>query len=1659
MNQAIADLKSGFVGAGGVEKIAIARRVIEQRKTQDTAIIESNPLATADEYHYKEAQDAYQHSNRSAALAGREHFVKFINENYKKLNNNLNPEQKQKLDSEFVNLKKEYLEQEKKVLSVHSNVVSAHIAGNSKFKQRTSERTENKLISTNNNFAEIMDLSVKSIAGKLSRLRNDEQLSNDNNAAKTDAIKKAKKTLLNDIAALNSGNYDKSAIRGSVKKSLDALKAIDADEAKKYLSEIDGVLVGQGKSLASVIGAKSEIWKELAAFLGLNAKDAKNKTVSNSPKNRLPPKDSNPDDWVIMTSEQWSKTSKDYKRVYGDIRHIMRAGGMKPVFLSDKKPYLEDITYDDLLEMAKKALSPELLAVSKLDYDALKFKIEMIEDGSVYTNKYTKNDKVKDFYEQIINAEKRAKKSIFDSVDGYHYYLDDTTTMQTSIQDLKSQFPANNGMGKIALARHILQARYSVNRAANISGYYFKTSKGIQGFQSQKAYGIINPNGQALSKDGESPMTAPSMASAKEQAKYANGFKGYGWINIYNSIEEAKQGKNNAPSTNEILERNSQTSRNANSGNEKPVFNDGKSNGTNTGIPSATANQTGNQQQGDNRVPTDSPVIAGTQSNSSMVKGDGNYSPARTADDTGSGDVSRSGISDDRQRNETVAGIAQGTKKLDRAVKLALQAQAEGIDYEPTEENIRATLPFLLPEQQDDIVKIEARFKDNHGMLITNGTGTGKTFTALGAVKRFQKQGKDSILIVVPNDKIGQDFIDSAVNIKLTIKLLDGIKDNGGNGISITTYANFYQNESLLEREFDLVVFDESHKINSNAAGDDTRVQDMMRSVTNNPKGLSAKASALASKELGFSAKSLMDEQKLLSDDESGRYEEIDDNLTKWYTKRYEIFNKLSGKAAALSDDELDKQIAENDKNKAALKRLDSDIWSMELRLPDYEKALDKVNERWGSLVKKGFPDDEIYNNKAKYEQQLNDAHTKIKDGLARLRELKAEKEALDNYIAQSKADRDKEKEAANLEASKTAAPRTKVLFLSATPFAYEKSIDYAEGYLFDYKEKDGSGYNSGGGYEDFMMNNFGYSMRYNKLTQPDSGVNRGAMQRQFNEMLKKSGALSGRALKVEADYSREFIILKDRIGEDIDAALEVLSQEKYRAFGSYIRSSSFDYLNQLLLLEAIKAKSVVKRIKKHIALGRKVVVFHSYKVSITANPFELNTTHKKWKEIIDDSQREKIKSQSMMFKTDYPQFANIKLDNLDSPIETFKKAFGSDVMFYNGKVSKKQRQGHANDFNDDSQVKDVILMQTDAGKEGVSLHDTTGNKQRVLINLGLPTKPTDTIQIEGRIYRTGQITNAVFEYISTGTQYEKRVFADVIATRSSTAENLAMGNDARNLLDDFKNGYINATNDEPSLEQGTGVKSSTAAAELSPFEKAKSDYFATQKANKNTKAKGVDYFPTPEPIGLKMVELAGLKRGESALEPSAGHGAIARYFPDFTDNTFVEPSGELQGDLALRCAGGNNTIKGGDFESLHAVNKFDGIVMNPPFGKGGKMAIEHLEKACNHLRDGGRVVALIPHGGMADKRLNDFYGRMEEKNIHLIKTIYLPSVAFERAGTSVNTKIVILDRIDDEQEAESVYPSELHLQSETNINELFDRLEMSLGVPDRKVKKEKNSE
>ena len=1096
--------------------------------------------------------------------------------------------------------------------------------------------------------------------------------------------------------------------------------------------------------------------------------------------------------------------------------------------------------------------------------------------------------------------------------------------------------------------------------------------------------------------------------------------------------------ESNVPSPNAGLERNSQGTA------AEPAVGDAVP--ADTGATVGAAGQDGGPasrgagrgQQDGAGVPPGS-TTSDRERSDQLVRG-GRESPgpassdARTDFGERSGDSGITGIPPDAiSATEVRDAAAKGNDELRNRAK---QSAASKLEVKPGDlQNVRDTLPYLLPAQQEDVHKAETIFAKptGYGMLFTNGTGTGKTFTGLGVVKRFAMQGKNNTLIVVPDNKIASDWIKSGKALGLSITQLEDTTQ-AGKGIVLATYANLGVNDALARRQWDLIVPDESHTLMQNEDGKVTGALDNLRAISHHPDGLNQRFSMLFRKAL--------DSEKGLSD---------------WIT---------------------------------AAERPPRDD------SPAGKLGIKEAKEQLASLSRQisGF----------------------------------------------------RQSEAAAIQAMQ-GAKRTRMVFLSATPFAYEKTVDWANGYLFDYMDgypydlkNAGLSYNQPNPFQHFMMTRFGYSMRVNKLNAPGPKVDSGLMQRQFNGELKKKGVLSGRMLDVKPDYDRRFVLIDSAIGNKIDEALEWLgdkAQEESEAQEKIERSKreigmselasvikdQFDYLSRRYLLEGIKAEAVIPIVKQHLALGRKVVVFHDYNKGGSTNPFAVPQRTAS----TDNTNEGRAKATSFnkalaQFNAEFPQLAT-GLNDLLSPIELFKREL-PQTMLINGLEKQKDLLARYLSFQEDATGPQVMLVQSDKNK-GWSGHDTTGKHQRVLINLGQPTAPTKAIQQEGRIYRTGQASDAIMRYLNTGTSWERWAFATTIATRSSTAENLGMGEQARALKDSFIAAFEESDTFAPGHEgEGTGGKARDKAnnAAITEYDRAKSFYYGTAKKNSKTKAQeGVDYFATPEPVGLKMVEWLDARSGEDLLEPSGGHGAIARWMPEKAQKTVIEPSANLRSRMALVLDMESTKMLDGTFEELNVVNKFDGIAMNPPFGSGGKTAIDHLAKAATHLRDGGRIVALIPTGPAADKKFEKWFYEESERpskslqtktgmqkvyegdtivfegkrftakstgrvpgsfassdyvtdgvtrayhgsyfvepgprtesyraaeDLYMVADIKLPQATFERAGTAVATRIVVIEKHAKESDAPRSTARKMDLSSIDDINDLFDRLE-NIDLPAR---------
>lgn len=919
---------------------------------------------------------------------------------------------------------------------------------------------------------------------------------------------------------------------------------------------------------------------------------------------------------------------------------------------------------------------------------------------------------------------------------------------------------------------------------------------------------------------------------------------------------------------------------------------------------------------------------------------------------------------DDQRRPAELVRVAQNRPQHEDPVN---KVQEEQKDKHLNE--IKKALPMLLPQQTEDVCIAEDRFKEHSGMMFTNGTGTGKTYTGLGIVKRFVDANKKNILIIAPSDGILKQWEEAATkDFGITLTRLNSTKDAGKDAVT-ATYANVGANRALVNRDFDLVITDESHNLMGSESAKPTDALQLVRAVTGHEDGFQ-------------------------------RYH---------HDKHPEISSKL---------DELHEEIKK-------LRKRDS----------QNGKAYNETHDP--SLADESR---EIRNQIEKLEEERSKWHKK----------LETFKDADEKAFAEKQP--------------------SKVLFLSATPFQYVADLDYANGYLFDYADygpMEQQGYNQANGRETFYMENFGYKMRYNRLERPGSDVDTDLMEREFNRKMVESGAMHGRMLSSAYDYDRGFIRVDAGIGKKIDEGFDWLrDQPRYSELNDFLRGR-FTGQQKYYLLEAIKAKQAIPLIKEYIKEGKKVVIFHNFNKGGADNPFAISREGMDHLERLDSERADDILKQYHDFQAQRPDLANLDLNGLESPIKTLSKAFDDELVLYNGTLSKSDREKNKKAFNDDDSKVKVILVQSAAGQAGVSLHDTTGNHQRVLINLGLPTRPSEAIQQEGRIYRVGNKSNAIFRYLNTGTYMEQMAFATKLAERAGTVENIALGEMARSL----KQAYVEAFEESQegdgwkkylpgSKTEGTGGKANDYRQEqATDFDRAKAVYFGKQKKNSRTKSQeGHDYFATPEPVGYKMVQWLQPKPGQSLLEPSAGDGAIARWMPDNTYNTVVEPSRDLTPKLMRNVAGAK--VVESTFENFDLHNKFDGIAMNPPFGHGGKTAVEHVAKAYQHLKDGGRLIAIIPDGSACQKHFDKwFYGDPEAKRKAdrgiadgvLMADIHLPSVTFDRAGTNVNTRMVVIDKYTDEgtrQVAEAEVRGRIDIAAD-DVSELFDRIE-GMDMPER---------
>lgn len=168
-------------------------------------------------------------------------------------------------------------------------------------------------------------------------------------------------------------------------------------------------------------------------------------------------------------------------------------------------------------------------------------------------------------------------------------------------------------------------------------------------------------------------------------------------------------------------------------------------------------------------------------------------------------------------------------------------------------------------------------------------------------------------------------------------------------------------------------------------------------------------------------------------------------------------------------------------------------------------------------------------------------------------------------------------------------------------------------------------------------------------------------------------------------------------------------------------------------------------------------------------------------------------------------------------------------------------------------------------------------------------------------------------------------------------------------------------------------------------------------------------FFPTPKTVAERLVDAAGIRPGDTVLEPSAGKGDIldvikARH-PDAKARGL-----EYQNELAEIARVKGHDVTTGDF--LSDTAKADRIVMNPPFERG--QDVEHVRRAFDQLNPGGRLVAVMSEGPFFrnDAKATEFREWLEANggsSEKLEAGSFTGKEAFRQTGTA--TRMVIIDK------------------------------------------------
>ena len=968
--------------------------------------------------------------------------------------------------------------------------------------------------------------------------------------------------------------------------------------------------------------------------------------------------------------------------------------------------------------------------------------------------------------------------------------------------------------------------------------------------------------------------------------------------------------------------------------------------------------------------------------------------------------------------------------------------------------NIRESLPFLLTKQQEDVQKAERQFFDEShsdarhghgkGYMFTNGTGTGKTYTGLGIVKRFLKQGKGRVLIVTASETKINDWIKDAKNLGINASMLPDTSSKG-EGVVVTQYANIRQNRKLLEDEFDLIVYDESHKIMENQDGSATSTSRAHHMLSNRDIRQAARRVLMAG-DFGKEVEDAENELELLK-------QAVSLPTTEWTKEIKDAYNKAGG-----------------------------DMDSVENRMSKLKELTERMEETLESKVDELLSDTE---QAAKLREAV--AKTKVVFLSATPFNVPANMDYSEGYIFSYSNDDEVKKETdrlrdrdsflvENFNSSHTRNPKTQVVSrisqerIPDPQKASEEEVKFSDMLQRDLETMSGRDLDSEYDYSrEFPKMDFEMADKFNDAIQSLSDGRFDPLRKYFDHLLDDYTTMTGyleifkaqmiapriqqyidlgkkvtlyhRRKASNANMYPPFALAMKKARQEADEKVIDAADAFERAFNSLFQwEQSIDYMfpQDSILREFMtdKEKETYEKESEEWdeQYGKKVTELQNEVMDIAIQIDLLeNSGHKeKTPELLDKIKENNKEIDKLMKKRPKPKCAVVSV--------------------FNGSETAKDRSEAIRKFNDDDSKTKVLVVQVQAGKEGISLHDTTGKYPRVQIGIFLPQSPIEFIQTEGRIFRVGNKSNAIFEYPLLGLDIELGNFAQKINGRSETTENLALGSRGRGLKDSISRAALASRKIDPNTATGIGGKEldNRQAQNADGFDEAMKNYSEWREEPKPT---DINQIEVPDPIGYIMTKMSRAENGERVLIPNARRGSIARYMPSSTRLTAMEERNKEYARLSALIGGSGRKILNEPFVDHNRVNKYDLVVLNTSHGENGKKDLygnstsldtRDVLKACNHTDPSGRVVALVD---------SDKVGEIKEAikkstSCAPVMEVKLPSFVLGKPSS-----ILILDNIEDRDKRNAVKAQELDLSQARDEDNLFAQLR-DMAVPERNIDK-----